>query len=96
MSVPSTLEPALNLDLLREGLAVLGWDFPVDDSTLEQMLDALGWGGSCWAWLRATELTLLAAGLRAEEPPVCVDPARRVQDLGVSGGRMTPVTSTAG
>ena len=40
----STLEPALNLDRVREGLAVVGWDLPLEDSALEQVLDALvGW-----------------------------------------------------
>lgn len=40
----STLEPALNLDRVREGLAVVGWDLPLEDNGLEQVLDALvGW-----------------------------------------------------
>ena len=40
----STLEPALNIERVRQGLESVGWDLPLDDSTLQQVLDALvGW-----------------------------------------------------
>ena len=40
----STLEPALNLDRVREALEAVGWDGAVDDAALHQVLESLvGW-----------------------------------------------------
>jgi len=41
----ATLDPALNIDRVREALTTTGWDLPLDDDVLQRSLDALvEWG----------------------------------------------------
>lgn len=41
----STLDPALNIDRVREALLGVGWDIPVEDDVLHRCLESfVGWG----------------------------------------------------